>query len=327
MFGGIPFEHFAHGGMPGGGGRSRSGGSAAADTTKLYEVLGVEKDATEKDIKKAYRKLAVKHHPDKGGDEHLFKEINAAYEILSDPKKRELYDKYGLEGVEADGAPGAAGGEDLFSMFFGGGGGGGRRSGPRKGPSIQHPLKVSLEDLYNGKTVKLAVNRKVIVGESKVCETCGGQGAVMEVRQLGPGMITQMQRACSACQGQGTTAKTKSERQVLEVHVEKGAQHNQKISFRGMADEIPGRETGDINFIIQEKEHHMFKRKGADLLLMKEISLNQALTGFSVSCALRRLDLDFVYFHRIHLIHILRPFYFVFPPFFGTVPLQPFGWP
>jgi len=265
------------GGMPGRGG----GGGEPVDTTKLYEVLGVEKDANPKEIKKAYRKLAVKHHPDKGGDEHLFKEINAAYEILSDEKKRELYDKYGLEGVESEGQGGGGGGEDLFSMFFGGGRGGGGRAGPRKGPSIQHPLKVSLEDLYNGKTVKLAINRKVIVGESKTCEGCRGQGVVMEVRQIGPGMITQMQRTCSECQGQGNNAKTKNERKVVEVHVEKGAMHNQKITFRGMADEIPGRETGDVHFIVQEKDHDVFKRKGADLLVMKDISLNQALTGYS----------------------------------------------
>jgi len=266
--------------MPGGMGGMGGGGGEPADTEKLYEVLGVDKNADEKEIKKAYRKLAIKHHPDKGGDEHFFKEINAAYEILSDPKKRELYDKYGLEGVEQDGAPNAAGGEDLFSMFFGGGRGRGR-SGPRKGPSIQHPIKVSLEDLYNGKTVKLAINRKVIVGDSKECSSCNGQGVVMEVRQIGPGMLTQMQRTCSACQGQGNTAKTKNERKVVEVHIEKGAHHNQKITFRGMADEMPGRETGDVHFIIQEKEHDMFKRKGADLLLMKDITLNQALCGFS----------------------------------------------
>lgn len=285
MFGGIPFEHFAHGGgmpggMPGRGGGG-GGGGAPADTEKLYEVLGVEKSADAKEIKKAYRKLAVKHHPDKGGDEHVFKEINAAYEILSDEEKRALYDKYGLEGVEQGEVP-SAGGEDLFSMFFGGGGG--RRSaGPRKGPSIQHPIKVSLEDLYNGKTVKLAINRKVLVGDAKTCSTCKGQGAVMEVRQIGPGMITQMQRACSDCGGQGTTAKTKNERKVVEVHIEKGATHNQKVSFRGMADETPGRETGDVHFVIQEKDHELFKRKGADLLLMQEISVNQALTGYSVS--------------------------------------------
>jgi DnaJ family protein A protein 2 len=137
-FGGFP------GGNPFGGSRGGGGGGPRADvdTTKLYEVLGVSKDADEKDIKKAYRKLAVKHHPDKGGDEHLFKEINAAYEILSDSKQREIYDKYGLEGVAQEGAPSAAGGEDLFSMFFGGGGGRGRSAGPRKGPSLNHPLKV-----------------------------------------------------------------------------------------------------------------------------------------------------------------------------------------
>jgi len=173
-------------------------------------------------------------------------------------------------------------------MFFGGGGGGGRRAGPRKGPSIQHPLKVSLADLYNGKTVKLAINRKVIVGDSRVCERCKGQGAVMEVRQIGPGMLTQMQRQCSECNGQGNTAKTKNERKVVEVHIEKGAHHNQKVTFRGMADEIPGRETGDVHFIVQEKEHDLFKRKGADLLIMKDISLSQALTGFSYR--LKHLD-------------------------------------
>ncbi len=209
--------------------------------------------------------------------------LSAAYEILSDEKKREIYDEYGLEGVEQEGGPGGpGGGDDLFSMFFGGGGAG-RRAGPRKGPSLQHPLKVSLNDLYNGKTVKLAINRKVIVGESSSCEACRGQGVVMELRQIGPGMLTQMQRPCGECGGKGYKAKTKNERKVIEVHVEKGAVNNQKITFRGMADEVPGRETGDVNFIIQEKEHEFFKRKGADLLVMQDVSLNQALTGFSVS--------------------------------------------
>jgi len=273
-FGGNPFG----GGMPGGGGMRKKD----VDTTKLYDVLCVDKDADAKTMKKAYRKLCLKHHPDKGGDEHFFKEVNAAYEILSDPKKREIYDQYGLEGVEQEGAPSAAAGEDLFSMFFGGGGGRGRNAGPRKGPGLQHPLKVSLEDLYNGKTVKLAINRKVIVGDSNECSSCRGQGAVMEMRQIGPGMITQMQRPCGECSGQGYNAKSKNERKVVEVHVEKGAANNQKITFREMADEVPGKLTGDVNFIIQEKEHDLFKRKGADLLIMQDISLNQALTGFSL---------------------------------------------
>ncbi|GAX18209.1 DnaJ homolog subfamily A member 2 [Fistulifera solaris] len=279
MFGGIPFEHFAHGGGGSFGG-GRGGSAEPPDTTKLYETLELEKDATAKDIKKAYFRLSKIHHPDKGGDAHKFKEISAAYEILSDPEKRKQYDEYGLEGVDDEGGA-AQRGEDLFSMFFGGGRGGGRARGPRKGPSVNHPIKVSLEDLYNGKTVKLAVNRKVIIGDAKQCEKCDGRGAIMEVRQIGPGMITQMQRTCPSCQGQGNTAKTKSERQVLEVHIEKGMKHEQKITFRGMADETPGMETGDVNFIIQEKEHELFKRKGADLLVTKDISLNQALTGFT----------------------------------------------
>uniref|UniRef100_A0A7S4K5T0 J domain-containing protein n=1 Tax=Odontella aurita TaxID=265563 RepID=A0A7S4K5T0_9STRA len=282
MFGGIPFEQFAgaHGGSFHGSGMSTP--REDVDTTKLYETLGVEKDADAKKIKKAYFKLSKIHHPDKGGDGHKFKEINAAYEILSDPEKRAAYDKYGLEGVSEDGRGGGPGGgaDDLFSMFFGGQRGSGR-SGPRKGPSVNHPIKVSLEDLYNGKTVKLAVNRKVIVGNVVECTDCRGQGAVLEIRQIGPGMIQQVQRPCDVCNGQGKSFKTKNEREVLEVHIEKGMKHNEKITFRGKADEKPNMEPGDINFVVQEKDHDVFKRKGADLLVIREISLNQALCGYS----------------------------------------------
>ena len=217
------------------------------------------------------------HHPDKGGDEHKFKEINAAYEILSDPEKRAKYDKYGLEGLE-EGAGGQAP-DDLFSMFFGGGGS--RRSaGPRRGEDVNHPLKVSLEDLYNGKTVKLAVSRQIIVGESRMCEGCDGQGVVLELRQIALGMVQQIQRRCTSCSGEGYIYKKKKEREVLEVLVEKGMKHNSKVVFRGKADEKPNMEAGNINFIIQEKEHSLFKRKGADLLITKNLSLNEALCGF-----------------------------------------------
>jgi len=278
FFGGDPFEHFAQG--QGGGSRRSARPSADVDTNKLYETLGVKKSADGKEIKKAYRKLAVKHHPDKGGDEQKFKEISAAYEVLSDPEQREKYDKYGLEGLSDEGGMGGGGADDLFSMFFGGGGGRGRSSGPRKGESVNHPLKVSLEDLYNGKTAKVAINRQVIVGESKMCTTCDGQGVVIELRQIALGMVQQVQRRCTDCGGQGYIATKKKERKILEVLVEKGMKHNQKITFRGMADEKPNMEAGDVNFIIQEKEHELFKRKGADLLITKTLSLNEALCGF-----------------------------------------------
>jgi len=274
FFGGDPFEHFAQG-----GGGPQRGGGRDVDTTKLYETLGVPKDADEKTIKKSYRKLAGKHHPDKGGDADKFKEISAAYEILSDKEQRAKYDKYGLEGVSEDGHPG--GGDDIFNMFFGGGGRRGS-AGKRKGPNVTHKLNVSLEDLYNGKTVKMAVKRKIIIGDAKTCTTCRGQGVVLEMRQIGPGMISQVQRTCSACNGQGYIAKTKQEKKVLEVHIDKGMKNNEKVVFREMADEHHNMETGDVQFIVQEKEHDLFTRKGADLLLVKELSLNQALCGFKV---------------------------------------------
>jgi DnaJ family protein A protein 2 len=277
FFGGDPFAHM-HGGH-GGGGR-RSARSRDVDTSKLYETLGVNKHADAKDIKRAYRKAAIQHHPDKGGDEHMFKEINAAYEILSDPQKRARYDKFGLDGVGDDDGAGGGGGhshDDLFSMFFGGSG---RSRGPPRGEDVNHPLKVSLEDLYNGKTVKLAINRQVLVGEPTMCTSCDGQGIVLELRQIALGMVQQIQRKCSDCGGEGWKAQRKMERKVLEVLIEKGMRHSQKIVFRGMADEKPNMEAGNINFIVQEKEHDTFKRKGADLLITKTLSLNEALCGF-----------------------------------------------
>lgn len=276
FFGGDPFEHFSHAGMGGGGPRGRGGPPANVDTTKLYETLGVDKGAEAAAIKKAYRKLAIKHHPDKGGDEQKFQEISAAYEVLSDPEKRAKYDKFGLEGIEDGGAGGGRSADDIFSMFFGNQG---RARGPRKGESINHPIKVSLEDLYNGKTVKLAINRQVIVGEATMCPECDGQGVVLELRQIALGMVQQVQRKCAKCTD-GYRCKTKKERKVLEVHVEKGMKNGHKISFRGMADEKPNMEPGDINFVVQEKAHDLFKRKGADLLITKTLSLNEALTGF-----------------------------------------------
>merc|ERR1711998_364026 len=148
MGGGFPFDEEQMG-----GGRGRK----PVDTTKYYELLGVEKDASEQEIKKAYRKLAMKHHPDKGGDPDKFKEMTQAHSVLSDPEKRRNYDRFGEEGVDGGGPSG----DDLISQMFGGGGGR-RQRGPKQGESVQRPLPVTLENLYSGVTKKLKIQRQTI---------------------------------------------------------------------------------------------------------------------------------------------------------------------
>lgn len=284
--GGFPF-----GGMDDMGGGGPMGGrrrSANVDTTKFYKLLEVEKTTSAEDIKKAYRKLAVKHHPDKGGDPEKFKEVSRAYEVLSDPEKRSKYDRFGEEGLEDGGGGGDA--SDMFDALFGGGGG--RRGGAKKRQKtkdVMQPLKVTLEQLYTGQTKKMAITRQVIDKKRGVqsCDECGGRGVRVEVIRMGP-MIQQMQSACSACSGNGKTFKTKQEREVLEVHIQKGSPDNHKVVFREMADEHPDADTGDVVFVLRQQEHPEFKRRGADLFVHRKISLVEALCGFSIE--LNHLD-------------------------------------
>jgi len=280
FFGGFP-------GMPGGdfpgmggkgGGRGRN-----ADTTKFYKLLEVDKGASVADVKKAYRKLAVKHHPDKGGDPEKFKEITRAYEVLSDSEKRAKYDRFGEEGLEDSGPGGDAG--DIFEAFFGGGrgGGGGGRRQRQKTKDVVQPLKVTLEQMYAGATKKMAITRQVIDKKKGVqeCRECDGRGVTVRVARIGP-MIQQMQSACSSCGGQGKSFTTKQEREVLEVHIQKGSPDNHKVMFREMADEHPDADAGDVIFVLKQQEHADFKRKGADLFIERKISLVEALCGFEI---------------------------------------------
>ena len=187
-------------------------------------------------------------------------------------------------------------------MFFGGGRGRGK-SGPTRGEDITHPLKASLEDLYNGKTVKLAINRNKLCEEcdgrggkegcEKSCYDCNGRGVKVQLRQIGPGMVQQMQSSCSTCSGTGKILNEKDkckscqgkkvykDRKVLEVAIDKGMKNGQKIKFADEADEMPGTVPGDVVFIVQEKEHDVFKRKGADLLCQINLSLTECLCGFT----------------------------------------------
>jgi len=286
FFGGLPpgFEDAFGGGMPGGmpGGRRRG---PAADTTKLYETLGVEKDASADQIRKAYRKLAVKNHPDKGGDPDLFKGIQQAYDVLGDERKREIYDQGGMEAVEQGGDGGGPG--DIFDAL----GGRGRRqqSRTKKGENMVHPLKVTLDQIMKGSARTLRLTRKVIDKQKGVeqCSSCNGRGAKIQTIRMGP-MIQQVQKTCDACGGSGMMYRQQKVQETLEVHIPKGAPDGHKIHFSEKADEIPDGEAGDVVFVLQEQPHADYKRKGDDLFIERDISLSEALTGFAMD--LNHLD-------------------------------------
>jgi len=227
---------------------------------------------------------AIKHHLDKGGDPDMFKKVSRAYEVLSDADKRAKYDQFGEEGIEEGGGD-AGDPSDIFDMFFGGGRGGRRGGGSnvKKGENIVHPLEVTLTQLYTGATKRLAINREVVDQDIgiKECRECQGKGVKVQMIRMGP-MIQHMQSQCGDCGGQGKSFKTKKEREVLEVYIDKGAKDGHKIPFRGKADEKPGYETGDVIFVVNEKEHPEFKRKGCDLFIQRKVSLMEALCGVTL---------------------------------------------
>ncbi|CAG8630926.1 14815_t:CDS:10, partial [Acaulospora morrowiae] len=274
--------------------------------TNYYEVLGVESNATENEIRKAYRKLAMKFHPDKNPDEEAsekFKEISHAYEILSDQEKREMYDRYGEEGLSNSGVPSA---EDILTNLFGFGGGsmgGGGFSRQKRGEDIVKPFNVTLEDLYNGKKAKIFLQRDIVcsvchgkgskTGATKKCHSCEGRGVKIAMRQIGPGMIQRINTVCGTCDGAGEIIREKdkckkckglkvlNEKKKLDIFIDKGMQNNQKIVMQGEADQEPGVETGDVILVLKQKPHEKFERQGDDLLTEVSISITEALCGFS----------------------------------------------
>uniref|UniRef100_A0A1B6GI05 J domain-containing protein n=1 Tax=Cuerna arida TaxID=1464854 RepID=A0A1B6GI05_9HEMI len=193
--------------------------------TKLYDVLGVDRTASDSEIRKAYRKLAKECHPDKNpeaGDK--FKEISYAYDVLSDPKKKATYDRFGLKGIQEGGrSEHSFGHDDFLSHIMRGGGlfGGGfagMRSA-RRGEDTIHTLKVSLEDLYNGKLAKLQLSKNVICtlcngkgsksGVSHTCRGCQGNGYKVTIKRIGAGMTQHLQSRCGDCGGEGEVVSEK----------------------------------------------------------------------------------------------------------------------
>ncbi|XP_065183973.1 dnaJ homolog subfamily A member 1-like [Sycon ciliatum] len=275
--------------------------------TGYYDILGVSPTASPAELKKAYRKLALKYHPDKNPDEgDKFKQISQAYEVLSDEKKRQLYDRGGEQALK-EGGGGFSGSSpmDVFDMFFGGGGGGGgggRGSRERKGKNLVHEIDVPLTSMYNGAKRNLALQKSVICkacdgrggkeGAVKQCDTCNGRGVQVHIQQIGPGMVQQMQSRCRACNATGETIREKDkcktcngkkvtqERKILEVHIDKGMKDGQRIAFHGEGDQNPGLEPGDVIIVLEEKEHPIFKRDGNNLVMKMEIELVESLCGF-----------------------------------------------
>lgn len=291
------------------------------------------------------RQAALKHHPDKVPEEQReeseakFKAVTQAYDILKDDDKRHIYDAGGMDALRGGGGPGGADVDldDILSQMFGFGfGGPGGPGGPgrpgqrrqRKGPDEEQPYKISLEELYKGKTVKFSANKQVVCAQCKGsgakekvkpqnCEQCKGQGMVEGLRQVGPGLLTREVLPCDHCKGSGNFVKEKdrckkckgkrttSETKVLEIYIPRGSMEGERISLEGEADQVPDQIPGDIVFTLVEEPHDVFTRAGADLSAELKVTLAEALCGFDRT-VLTHLDGRGIQIKR-ERGHILRP--------------------
>lgn len=282
--------------------------AGAAGGKELYALLGVSRDCDAATLKTAWRARALENHPDKGGDEGVFKQVQEAYEILSDPHKRSIYDAHGHAGLE-----GGFGG--LGSMFGGFGRGSGHGFGgtgqrrPQKGNHITHGLKLSLEQLFSGMRTKLAVHRDVIctacsgsgsnvspAPEAEDCPGCDGSGARVEMKSLGHGMMQRAHVRCVECGGSGASIpeaqrcvicsgrRVTKQRSEVDVEVEAGTRHKAKIVIASMGDEVAetGGQPGDLIVTVHQLDHDSFVRKGDDLVLQRKLTLREALCGCTV---------------------------------------------
>ncbi len=288
-----------------------------------YEVIGVAKDATAAQIKKAYRSMALKYHPDRVAEDkkaeasERFKEISEAYGVLSDVKKRGMYDQYGHAGIDQNytsddifrGADfssvfGESGLGDIFSQFFGGGGGfdifgGGRSSNrARRGRDIQYEVEITLSDAYTGIGKKIKIPRNEHCTECdgsgaksdkaiKRCDTCGGRGQV--VMQSG---FFSMQQACSACGGQGQIIteycpkcqgkKVNRVTRTIDVNIPPGVDNSSRLRVSGEG-EVGKAGPGDLYLYIHVLQHDIFQRDDSDLYMQLPLSFVTAALGGEVS--------------------------------------------
>jgi molecular chaperone DnaJ len=273
-----------------------------------YEVLGVNRDASEEDIKKSYRKMAMKHHPDRNPDnpksEEMFKEAKEAYEVLSDASKRAAYDQYGHAGVDqqagmAGGAGAGFGGfadafGDIFGDIFGGGGRG--RSNVYRGADLRYNLEVALEEAAHGTETKIRIptmeNCETCKGsgakpgtQPSTCQTCGGHGQVrmtqgfFSIQQTCPkchGHGKVVQNPCGTCSGAGRLKRQKT----LSVKIPAGVDEGDRIRLSGEGEAgVNGGPAGDLYVVIHLRPHEVFKREAGDLHCEMPISFTQAALG------------------------------------------------
>ncbi|CAF3370048.1 unnamed protein product [Rotaria socialis] len=273
-----------------------------------YDVLGIDENATQEHIISAFRQKSKEHHPDRGGTHEMMQKINAAKEVLTDPKKRAIYDRYGSEGPSSGmahghstGFPGfSSGSPDIFDFFMRGASGR-EPTIASKGSDIKHALQVSLEELYSGHTKKISVPREIICtacdGTGSVdrinhdCTACKGQGVENLIFRTGP-FIQQSQRSCSFCSGLGTRVNAKNrckichgnklvrQEKILDVDISPGSPDGGAIKFIGEGNQIPQGENGSLYVVLRQAPHAIFERIGDNLTMNLKINLSESLCGF-----------------------------------------------